>query len=140
MILLRIALFAGLLVLQGCNYDPTEAGRRAPAPQPSPAASASKSTDAGRTGAWAVPAALSECDATRGTTGTIHWNYGDRAEAHQVRIFVADATSPEALFAEGGASGSATTAAWLRPGLRFVLRDDAGGLLDTVVLGHVPCR
>lgn len=138
-----LGLLMSSVVLTACNYDPMQPQTQQPAQpqQPRAAAPAADPVPAERRGAWALPQAVRTCDVAQGVSGSINWNYSDTPGIVKVLINIPDDRGAgEVRFAEGTAIGSKTTGPWLRPGLKFIVRNAAdNGELDTVELATAPC-
>lgn len=70
------------------------------------------------------PAALSSCE--QGSAVTVDWDGTDLAGNQDLQLWVVD-DGQEKLFAAGGATGTATTGMWSRPGTKFRLKSAQDG-------------
>ncbi len=136
---LKIAAIAACLTLAGCGYESPSPGDVTPAPAAAPSTAGTPTV---RGNAWVDPADVSPCAVAKGVSGTVHWDYtAKEPQIGAVRVTVPASETGETVFAEGGASGNATTGGWLQPGTKFFFRNASdGALLDTVIIGEAPCN
>ena len=129
------------------NYKPLRAqdiGARADtaftAPVVNPAPAKSQLPAATGVRLTITPAAIPGCDPQAKITAVIRWRV-DTPGTTAVLLEISDAGSAaRKLFAQGGASGEATTGQWVSNGMQFHLRDATSGKdLATQVIGHAPC-
>lgn len=130
------------------NYKPlraqdigarADASLAAPAVNPVPPAAAQLPAVAGAR-LTLTPAAIPGCDPQAKIIAVIRWHV-DTPGTTAVLVEISDAGSTaRKLFAQGGASGEATTGQWVGNGMQFHLRDASSGKdLATQVIGHAPC-
>ena len=87
------------------------------------------------------PGSLKVCEADNGgVAATVKWNVAGGRPAG-VAIYVMDAQGGRKLWLKGGASGQATTDAWVSPGTSFVLQEaDTDKALAVVQVQAVACE
>lgn len=111
-----------------------------PAPAPVGAAPAAPATAAPTNDVQRLrldPATLSACEP--GSAVTVNWDASDLAETSDLQLWVVDG-GQEKLFAAGGATGTATTGTWSRPGTGFRLKSaNTGAIVAETVVGGPPC-
>lgn len=82
------------------------------------------------------PARLATCDPAAEVL--VRWDFSGIPGVKGVNVFVGSAPN-EKLFAAGGASGSAKTGSWARPGTKFVAKEDSGRVLSEVDIQGPKC-
>lgn len=141
----KIYLLPCLLALCACDGGPAPTGVSAETPvvMPTPSTAvpvppATIASTMGRGILRADPETLSKCESA---TVSISWDASKLYPAlTAVEIHVtATGEATGKLFAAGGATGTATTGPWAKPGLVFVARDTIGNELDRITLGGPVC-
>lgn len=125
-----------VVALAACQHE----GAPSPAAAPVAAAPAAPATAAPTNDVQRLhldPATLSACEP--GSSVRVNWDASDLAETNDLQVWVVDG-GQEKLFVAGGASGTATTGTWSRPGTGFRLKSArTGAIVAETVVGGPPC-
>ncbi len=84
------------------------------------------------------PSSMAACDPA--ATAVVKWDVSGRPGVTGVKVYVGSGAD-EKLFAAGGATGSATTGLWTRPGTTFTVKNVAdGAVLGSVTVQGPVCK
>lgn len=75
----------------------------------------------------------------RASPGRLSFHWYSSSGADEIRVFTGPLGAADKLFAEGGATGSASTGQWVASGQEFVFKDGTGHVLARVLTRYVPC-
>ncbi len=136
-----LSLALGMMAfLAGCNRNevPTTSAANAPSESTVPTRVQLEQPEQLTAGLMAVePAELPACEPA---VVALRWDVsGVTPDLPLVEIWTGPATN-ESIFASGGKSGEAVTAAWAMPGTTFTLKDKATGrVVSRIAIGGPPC-